>query len=653
MSLGARALDGGTDELSGRVLGDRYRLSGLIARGGMGAVYRAEHLGLGLVCAVKVITEREVGADEHSYLERFGREAMTTARLRHPNVVQVFDYGRTPDGVHYLAMELLEGVTLGQALKTSGPLDAARFFRTARELVAGVKAAHDLGIVHRDLKPGNIFLLRTPEGTEMTKVLDFGVAKPIRGELPALTRPGTVLGTPKYMAPEQIMGAAVDARADVYALGVILFEMLVGRVPFTGPSDVDVMAAHVRAPVPSMESVRPGAMIPEVLEDLVRGMLAKEASQRTSSLADVLDALRRLELSYALPHGVAPHGTPHSAGPHALPDDTVITPYTGPTFGVGSVLDERYSIDARIADGSSSTVYAATAVKSGKRVAVKVMDVAGDDPRAVVRCMREARSASRVSHPNIVEVYDVGMVDGRPYVVMERLAGAALSKALESSAIRRAELLSALVPAMRGLAAAHAAGISHADLKPSDLIVCPLAGGAMRVAVIDFGVARLIDEPHLRMTRAGDKTVPPHYAAPEQLRRQPHDHRVDIYAMGVIAYEVVTGVRAFEGRNFGAVSIDVASKVVPPAATVAPSVPVPLSNAIAKAMARDPKDRFDSMQAFVDALLPYTLDVDREASMVDTVRMPVRKPAAPWAVIAALLVALALLGSTITWLALR
>ena len=632
MSFEPRASAPTPDPLLGRVLADRYRIHSLIARGGMGAVYRAEHLSLGLACVVKVITVQEVGVDEHRFLERFAREATLTAQLRHPNTVQVFDCGQTPDGIHFLAMELLEGQTLSQAIRASGPFAAARFFRVAKQLTAGVKAAHDVGIVHRDLKPGNIFLLQTRDGDEIVKVLDFGVAKPIQGEVLALTRPGTVMGTPKYMAPEQIMGSPVDARADVYALGVIFFELLVGRVPFAASADVDVMAAHVREPVPSMASVRADAMIPDALEQLVRRMLIKDPQHRIAHLAEVFASLSELEAIYCGGTGaqgvVAPSRVSQPVDDATRPSraqgappvvaEPATVPSRGqstapePAFGVGSLLADRFRIDGRLGEGQSGIVYAGTNEKTGRKVAVKVLHASGEDPQAVVRCMREARSASQVAHPNIVEVYDVGTVEGRPYVVMERLAGGPLTKALESTAIRRAELLSSLVPAMRGLAASHAAGIAHSDLKPSDLIVGPVPGGRTRVTVIDFGVARLIDEPHLRMTRAASKSALPFYAAPEQLRRQPQDHRVDIYAMGVIAYEVVTGRRAFEGRNYGDVAIDIATREVTSPHELEPQIPVELSNAIMKAFARDPSARFQTMQAFIDALAPFTLPADRD-----------------------------------------
>ncbi len=281
-----------------RAMNDRFRIDAHIARGGMGHVYRATELSTGRACALKIVTADDLGAEEGRFVQRFVHEASMTAHLHHPNCVSVIDFGETPDGILYLAMELLEGRTLAQALREDGPFPIPRFLRVATEICLGVKAAHELGIVHRDLKTANIFLVRAPDSVsteERVKVLDFGIAKRLQDTTLALTRPGQMLGTPTYMAPEQILDRPVDTRADIYSLGIVFYELLIGRVPFDGTSYLDILAGHAREPVPAMASIRPDIVVPAALENLLLRMLAKEPENRHPDVGAVLEELGRVE----------------------------------------------------------------------------------------------------------------------------------------------------------------------------------------------------------------------------------------------------------------------------------------------------------------------------------------------------------------------
>ncbi|PYS82273.1 MAG: hypothetical protein DMF67_13480 [Acidobacteria bacterium] len=269
------------DPLAGRVLDDKYRLDARLGVGGMGTVYRATHLLIERHVAVKVLNPRLV-ADETAK-ERFRREARAAGRLQHTNAVAVTDFGETEDGLAYLVMELLEGRPLREVLAHEAPLDPARAVSLMLQVAAAVEAAHEAGIIHRDLKPGNIFLVQRPDTPYVVKVLDFGIAKlaPEGGDAAVhdtLTGTGVMIGTPRYMSPEQCDGAQLTPASDVYSLGVILYEMLTGQTPFTGATPLSLALKHSsESPRPPRELV---AAIPPALEQVALHALEKSPHDR-------------------------------------------------------------------------------------------------------------------------------------------------------------------------------------------------------------------------------------------------------------------------------------------------------------------------------------------------------------------------------------
>ena len=270
---------------SARALDARYSLIDLIGQGGIGEVYRGVQVALERPVAIKVMRPELTAVP--GLVSRFEREARTLSRLRHPNVVTVFDVGRSHDGEHFLVMELLEGETLASRLHALGAMDVDEVFDVAVQIARGMGAGQSVGLVHRDLKPENLFL----EQTGLVKILDFGVA--LLRETPAdLKDDGVLIGTPRYMAPEQAMGWKVDHRADLYAFGCILFEMLTGRPPFVAPRAELYLDFHVNATPPALEDYRPDA--PEGLGALVRSLLSKDPARRPADWSALLDALRRL-----------------------------------------------------------------------------------------------------------------------------------------------------------------------------------------------------------------------------------------------------------------------------------------------------------------------------------------------------------------------
>jgi len=274
----------------GHVIDNRYVVDALIARGGMGVVYRCSHRLIGKKFAVKII--RSDMAQLPDAARRFLMEAKAASAIGNEHIIDIVDYGTLPDGSAYLVMELLEGVPLSDLIARHESLSIARIVRIAIQVCEGLRAAHDAGIVHRDLKPENIFLLRRTSG-DFVKILDFGIAKMAPGGEP-LTKRGLIVGTPHYMAPEQAAGATVDARGDIYSLGVILFELATGRVPFDATHYMAVLAKHMSEPPPRLPmNTWPQQLAPE-FESLVLRCLAKRPELRFQSMTEVIVALERL-----------------------------------------------------------------------------------------------------------------------------------------------------------------------------------------------------------------------------------------------------------------------------------------------------------------------------------------------------------------------
>jgi serine/threonine protein kinase len=273
-------------ELVGRVIDERYHLLEKIGEGGMGRVYLAEHLRTQRRCAIKVIS-RALTHDPEA-VGRFGREATNASRISHPNVAAVYDFGETDDGLLYLALEYVEGAPLSQLLEREGILSPARATEITRQVAEGLSAAHELGIVHRDLKPSNIIIACTRKGSDLAKVVDFGIAKATGEEQQQLTRTGFVIGTPEYMSPEQLIGDPVDPRSDIYSLGCILYEMLVGEHAFGGAA-AQVITRRLTEPPPRPRAKNP--QIPKPLDEIVVRALGRAPEERFQTVEALRDAL--------------------------------------------------------------------------------------------------------------------------------------------------------------------------------------------------------------------------------------------------------------------------------------------------------------------------------------------------------------------------
>jgi serine/threonine-protein kinase len=299
------------EDLVGRVLAGRYRIVALLGAGGMGSVYRAEHVHMRKAVAIKVLHREMTSMPE--VVARFEREAVAAARIEHPNVATATDFGSLDNGSFYLALEFVEGQSLAALIKAEGPLDEARALRIARQITDALAAAHSAGIVHRDLKPDNVMLVDREHANAFVKVLDFGIAK-VKLETSSdqpLTQMGVVFGTPEYMSPEQARGLDVDARSDLYALGLILYEMLNGTSPFRHEDLVAVLTRQITMnPDPLPDRVSAGTA------QLVMRLLKKDPADRVQTAVELREAIDGLLAGMSFAPAPAPlqFAAPPSSG---------------------------------------------------------------------------------------------------------------------------------------------------------------------------------------------------------------------------------------------------------------------------------------------------------------------------------------------------
>jgi serine/threonine protein kinase len=674
----------------------KYHLLAPLAQGGMGALYLAVtgDRGLERMMVIKTVLPHLADAE---YVARFRDEAKVVVKLSHGNLIPVFDAGLV-GGELFLAMDFVEGRDLRAVWnrcakkQVAFPIDVAVYI--IKELSRGLAYAHsfpDLNLVHRDISPPNVLVSYTGE----VKLTDFGLASStLKLEK---TAPGIIYGKVAYMSPEQARGEKLDGRSDMYATGIVLWELLTGRQLFPPgkdqPQDLlaraknpEVMRPSKRAPrvpveldeiclkalaaskddrykdcdemrkalqnwlaqnAPTTDGTRMAGFLQELFsEDIVRErgeraeMLARVRSRAltlppTDELRQLVEksdkvTLETLATSHLGDDG-APVRKPGSVGRRAAdrgdqgidrrresdrrlsrgasPANESGTlalatqPEEMPELGIGSIVDGRYRVIELIGEGGMGKVYLAEHTEIGKRVALKVLHPSYSRmPDLVERFRREARAASKIGHPNIVDVTDSGATaDGSVYFVMEYLEGLELGSVIErAGALDVARALRISGQICRALSAAHREGIIHRDLKPENIFLITRGGEADVVKVLDFGIAKTTEAEaarERRLTSPGMAMGTPEYMAPEQAAGRPADARTDVYSLGAIMYEMVTGLPPYTGDNFMEILTKKATLDPPPPISIRGELPQQVSDLILAAMSRNPDTRPQSMES--------------------------------------------------------
>jgi serine/threonine protein kinase len=575
-----------------------YIIDAARSQGGFATVYRARHRVLNRVAAVKVL-HASLATEEA--IQRFTQEAQAVNLIHHPNIVDVYEFGKLLDGRPYLVMEWLEGRNLDEELESRGPLSPAEALAVMEELGAGLSAAHAQGVIHRDLKASNVIAVSSGAWFSI-KLVDFGIAKllePAKLNAVELTSTaGLRLGTPWNMAPEQILGKPVDARTDIYALGILLYQLLTGGLPFRADTPVEAQEQQLHSPPPRASDL---AAIGEALDDVIHRAMEKEIDRRFDSVEQFLASLRRAVAADTT--GARQPQRSRSADDHAktarpASPRRIATESIGP----GTYIND-YRVRRLIAKGGFGTVYHVEHILLGRDAALKVLHAElAATPESIKRFEREARAANLIRHPNVVDIYEFGeLPDGRPFFVMELLEGSDLASYIRARRrLSPEETLQVLEPLCNALAAAHRKGIVHRDVKAANVFVAQ-RDGRRRIVLLDFGVAKLLAPSDGSVTTSKRLIGTPACMAPEQLTFGLVDARTDVYALGALTFHMLTGALPFSAQNETVTKhLQLHGDRPRPSALVRLG---PLVDAaVSRAMAIAPDDRFAGALEFFETL---------------------------------------------------
>jgi serine/threonine protein kinase len=571
---------------TGTVIDGRYEIVAPLAEGGMGAVFRARRRLLGDEVALKIV-RAELGADQ-APRERFLRESRACAQLRHPNIVSILDYSVDAEGRPYLVMELLNGNSLRQEIMKRGPLPLDEVQEIIAPLCGALQLAHDQGILHRDLKPANIVAHDFGGGTRTHKIVDFGLVRELTSDSTRLTGAHQFVGTFTYAAPEQVIGAAMDARSDQYSLAVVTYEMLTGQPPFPQSDPTQLVTALLTKTMPPPTSIV--STLPKWIDVVLGRALAKAPNDRYASMTAFAAGLQ---------------------SDNAQNRSTVTM--KAPVPASGGLLG-TYELGERLGPGRlGSEVFNGTHRALGHPVAIRMLRRSADRNWDAVRArfLREAKTL-QAPHPSIIQVRDYGEEGDLVYLVTDFIEGRSLREVLKTEGAmpwaRLKPLLTQLFEAARVL---HRKQGLLCGVSPDIMRIAPPDPDAddeeERVMISTAGIweapdllATLRDQT-LRGSALADVEL--HYVAPELLTGQSADVRSDVFTMGVVAYEMATGSLPFEGATMPALLGAMLRGKPRHPAELQTTLPPAAAEAILKALEPSPDDRFASARDFARAAL--------------------------------------------------
>jgi len=563
---------------AGQILDGRYEILAPLAEGGMGAVYRARRTLLGDEVAIKIVRADKTGDEPR---DRFLRESRACARLRHPNIVSILDFNADQAEHPFLVMELLNGPSLKEEIATHGRLPTGDVQIIVQQVCDALQFAHDAGIVHRDLKPANVVAHAFAPDQRVYKVVDFGLANIRESDETRLTGPREFIGTVAYASPEQLTGAVVDHRSDIYSLGAVVFEMVTGRPPFPDADPMSVLNAHLNVPVPVPSSI--ASDVPAWIDLAVCRAMAKHPDDRWQRIADFGEAF---------------------ANASGATSTTALR-----SRGTTSSLLSTYDIADRVGPGRlGSDVYRGTHRALGHPVAIRLLrrDTQRNWEGARARFLHEARTL-QVAHPSIIQVRDYGEEPDLVYLVTDYIEGTSLRELMTSSGPmpwpRLRVLLAQLVNAAQAL---HRRKGLLCGVNP-DILRITTDDDGERLMISSAGIWKAQDflatlqEQTLRGVGLADVEI--NYVAPELLTGRAADVRSDIFTMGVIAYELATGTLPYNGSSMPELLGNMLRGSFRRPRELQHTLAEPAADAIERALRPSPEDRFGSAAEFGCALM--------------------------------------------------
>jgi serine/threonine protein kinase/tetratricopeptide (TPR) repeat protein/TolB-like protein len=568
----AGASDPSTSLEEGVVLGGRYQIMKRLGEGGMGAVYKARDHELDRLVALKVIRPELAGHPD--ILRRFKQELILARQVTHKNVVRIFDLG-SADGRKFITMDFIPGRDLKSILVERGKLPPAEVVPIFEQICRGLEAAHVEGVVHRDLKPQNVMV----DDTGRVWLMDFGLARSM--EQAGMTRTGVLMGTPDYMSPEQARAEKVDARSDLFSLGIIVYEMLIGRLPFEAETLMAKLLQRVQQAAKPVTEIDPG--IPASLGRVVSKCLERDVTKRYQTVREILDDLLGDTRTI---------GSSTSSGASSSASGAPLSSVSLTDLGPGSQFGPRYRIEGEIGEGGMGKVYKAYDIDLDRTVALKLIrPELARDSNSLQRFKQELLLASRISHRNILRIHDLGDVGGVKFISMAYIQGMDLHELIAKMGKLQTERVVNIAKQLAGaLEAAHAEGVAHRDLKPRNVLI----DVDDHVYVSDFGLAKSLDSENTAMTRAGEVLGTPRYMSPEQAESKAADHRSDLYSLGVILYEMATGEVPFTGESSLQVMFQHVQQAPKNPRLLNPETPEYLADIILKCLEKDPELRYQS-----------------------------------------------------------
>ena len=604
---------------TGSLIAGRYRVIEPLGEGGEGERYLVEALRPG--AARLVLKLLPAGLADAEQRRRFATAARDLIALDHPGIVPIRELAPEGDLTLY-AVDHVDGPALDEVLAAGGPLDVGRAVLRAREMLEALAFAHRAGVLHADLRPQSVILANAGTPLERARVLHFGLARILREAWGTGGATRAAISAPPWMAPEQVLGAPIDARADVYSAGCILYEMLAGQPPFSSPSPADLIVQRAHDSAPALGAIGRDRSFPAGLEAVVRCAIARDPADRYADAAAMIEALDAAAQQSEAPTGIftSPGGVAAPlAGPVEAPRAIPAT-RASPASGIAAVeapppaaLDWArpfpgqaiggFRIVRVLGEGGFGLVCEAIDVALGRRVALKLLrPELAQDKTLIERFRREARVVASLEHPAVVKVFAAGESAGTFFIAMELLEGENLEARLSRQGLAAPAALEALLaPALDALERVHERGVIHRDLKPDNIFV--LSDGSVRL--LDFGLVSLVaGGDHTKLTKTGMIMGTLGYLAPEQACGDPIDVRTDVYALGVILFRALTGRLPFLARDSTELVVAHLLREPPAMHEVRPDLAFApeLEAVVARALAKGRDGRFPDVRSLRAAL---------------------------------------------------